>query len=367
MTGNRFRACVIALFATLVSIGCATRRLDVIWDEPSASVDAGPDAPVASDPRPPSFGAADAATPVADDKKFFLVVTESPVSPDPNGSNWGGILRQEIAKSNAAATPGQGIPKSVFRDPLGLAFRNKSAEMFVSNRQGNSGMTNILRFRYDAKTESFTPAGAPITAPGIVGIHQITFNPAEDELFAATMDQGLFRFKLDASGNWQPNGTLADHSWIRGLVVSPSGKRLYATGASNVVRQWDLSQPGSPELTQLTVPSSTASGPVYMHYMWRADNDVYVGAFNANVIMHFTIDPADDITLSDMIPASNSPSGIALSPDGREMFALGTVNSSVIQRFSLVNGSWTPTTTINMGSNLGCALVFPASAKPQVN
>jgi hypothetical protein len=47
------------------------------------------------------------------------------------------------------------------------------------------------------------------------------------------------------------------------------------------------------------------------------------------------------------------------------MFALGTVNSSEIQRFKQVNGKWTPTTTITAStSNMGCALVFPASAKP---
>lgn len=298
----------------------------------------------------------DAAPP---SKKFFLMVTQTPAGDAPL-STWGGVARYDIADDNMPAKQGVGIDKSKVADPCGLAFRNRSAELFVGNRHGNQAADGVLgsisRFRYDRATEKFTPNGE-ITGNGLARVHQVTFTPSEDELFAANRDGGISRFTFDKSGNPIANGVLTANGWIRGVAVSPDGKRLYATTAGDIIRQFDLTNNGA-ELATVNVDTNAN-----LHFMYVIGSQLYVPGVNSGYVYRFKIEANDSLSLVDKTMA-DQPISVALSPDKLELFAAGHVSSDLIDRFKATNSAWTATTQINTGWSLGMILVFGSDSSP---
>lgn len=356
----------VALAACALAIGCASRAQIGFESADTPEVDAGAEVDAIAPPPPPGLFS-DAGTPEAgaQSKKFFILVTETPAGSPPL-SDWGGILKFDVADDFAPAVQGVAIPKGQVHDPLGLAFRNTSAEVFVGNRHGNNAADgtagSISRFSYSAKTETFTFNGE-ITGAGMGAISQIAFNPKEDELFAANCCNGgvgISRFSFDAQGNATANGSIdtGAEPRILGVMVAPSGKRLYATSVfSGVVRQFEL--PSGNELAGFTIPGATR-----LHLMSLFDADLYIGDINGNVY-HLSINKAtDDLTLVDTIPA-DAPISVALSPSGLEMFATAHQfgSASIIDRFK-AGSSWSPTTKVPTPMSLGGTLVFSAAAVP---
>ncbi len=299
--------------------------------------------------------------------KFFVLVTETAA-----GSNgvdaWGGILRYDIASDGAQAMEAIAIDKALVHDPIGLAFRTKSAEVFVGNRHGNIAadgvVGSITRFLYKAKDQSFTPNGE-ITGNNMGAVHQIALSPAEDALFAATYTGGdaITRFQIDSMGQVLPGGTLLKAGSMLGISVAPDGKRLYATQdvsqGGNVIRQFEL--PSGSELPALTVPNAQR-----MHLMVLAGTELYVSDIAANVVYRFFIGANDDLNLVENVPA-DAPISVALSPDGLELFTTAHQYgaTAIIDRFSQGDaGTWVPTTTITTPFSLGGTLVFSAAAVP---
>ena len=230
----------------------------------------------------------------------------------------------------------------------------------MGNRHGNNSgdgvIGSISRFTYDKATETFTPHGE-ITGNGLARVHQVAFTPLEAELFAANRDGGISRFKFDKSGNPIANGVLNATGWIRGLAVSPDGKRLYVTTASYIIRQFDLSN-NATELASVSVPDMTAN----LHFMSVVGSDLYAPGVGSGFVYHFKIGNNDDLSLVDSTMGDN-PISIALAPDGLEMFAAGHLNSDLIDRFKAAK-PWTATTKINTGWSLGMILVFASDSAP---
>jgi DNA-binding beta-propeller fold protein YncE len=307
----------------------------------------------------------------AADTKFFILVTETPAG-SPALSDWGGIDRYDVDADNGPAVLGPAIDKALVHDPLGLAFRKKSAEMFVGNRHGNNAADgvpgSISRFLYTAATESFTPNPlGEITGNGMGAISQIVFDPTEGELFAANCcngGNGITRFLLDATGKAVPNGSIPGTDLMQGLAIAPDGKRLYATQGgglpANFIRQFAL--PSGAELAMVPVPGSSR-----LHHMTLRGADLYLGDVDVGVF-HLKLDGNDDLSLVETIPADN-PLSVALNPDGLEMFATGHQfgTTSVIDRFQLAGGAWAPTSKVMTPTSNGGTLVFAAAAVPQIN
>lgn len=327
----------------------------------------------------PSFGdaafgdAADAAS-----TSFFILVTETPGG-SPAPSDWGGILRYNVDHDNGPATQVTAIDKSLVHDPLGLAFCNKSAEVFVGNRWGNAPPTSggtISRFTYDANTQTFA-ANGEISGNGLGAVGQVVFSPAEDELYAANVSQvagqgSISKFAIDSKGNATSDGVLTvTGSTTIGLAVAPDGKRLYVSSGSpytggNVIRQFAL--PSGNEVT----PSITIATADRLHLMTRFGSELYVGdprsGSGPTAVYHLKIASNDDLTLVDTISATD-PISVALSPDNLEMFAVAHLvgDGGAIDRFSATaDGGWTPTTTITPPSSLGGTLTFLTSAVPTI-
>lgn len=286
---------------------------------------------------------------------FDLFVTQSPPGPvNENPATWQGVLQFSVASSGATLTPAAGIDRSAVGDPGGLAFRAASSEVFVGNRHGNNQPSSISRFFYNPGTHALVPNGT-ITGNGLYGVHQLAFNPATGELFAANYAGDVSRFTFDAAGNAIPNGTIGSGT-TRGVAVSPDGARLYVTTAGAVIRQFDLAS--GAELTSVTVPSGVGG----LHCMRIRDGVLYVTAFLDDKVYRYTIGPGNALTYKDSIPA-NDPVSVAFSPDGQEMFVTGHATSALIYRYQydVHTDSWVQTAVFDANSSLGDVLVVPSA------
>lgn len=301
--------------------------------------------------------------------KFFVLVTQTPAG-SPPVAEWGGIYRYDVADTNVPAVMGQAIDKADVHDPLGLAFRKKSAELFVGNRHGNNAgdgvAGSISRFDYLAATETFVAKPQfEITGNGMGAISQIAFNPKEDELFAANCcngGNGISRFLIDDQGLATPNGSIPNTTLINGLAVAPDGKRLYAVHGGGLpasyIRQFEL--PSGNELAIVPIPG--ASG---LHHMTIYGQDLFIGDVYAPGVFRYKIDANDDVQFVELIGAS-APISAALSPDGRELFATGHKfgTTSIIDRFLYSGMSWMKTMDIMTPASNGGTVVFEASSLP---
>jgi len=305
---------------------------------------------------------------------FFLLATETPYAPASDHSNWGGVTRFDVSADYASATSAPAVPKSdpALADPLGLAFRWTSAELFVASRGGNLGSQSIIsKFAYDAKTK--TLGAGTVVVSGFTGFHQMTFNPKEDEIFVGTNNEGMRRFKLGSS-KWTEvlPQLVGSPNWIRGVAVSADGKRLYASTAGSVIRQWDLTTNQELPMYQL------ADTSVQLHFMTLcgpaigdltvgcSPNRLYVSDSNQTgprAVYRFDIGTNDDLTNETKIP-SDPTFSTALSPDTLELFS-GESYMNQIQRFKPQTSTWTPYgTPVPTNNTIGTILVFPKNAVP---
>ncbi len=292
---------------------------------------------------------------------FELFVTQSPPGPqNTDPANWGGVLQYHLTTSGGILNPGAGIDKSNLDDPGGLAYRASTSELFVGNRWGNINPSSISRFIYDPVTRRLTPNGV-ITGNNLYGVHQIAFNPVTGEMFAANYSYGVSRFTFDANGNALANGIIGSGS-MRGVAVSPDGRRLYASSVSSVIRQFDLAT--GAELAGVVVPSGVGG----LHYLQIFAGRLYAAAPSDNCVYRYTIGADDNLTFVDSINNTPAGVGIALSPDGQELFVSGHAVSDLIYRFEYnsQNDSWTASGTFDTGSSLLGLLAIPSGPEPAI-
>jgi 6-phosphogluconolactonase (cycloisomerase 2 family) len=343
-------------------LGCGSATVITIPDTPDTGVKQSDDAgSMDMDSSPIQPG--DAMTmDAAPSTKFFLMVTQTPGGDAPMNT-WGGVARYEIADDFKPAMQvsgnGMDIDKSLVADPIGLAFRKRSAELFVGNREGNVGTGSVSRFTYDKMTTKFMPSGK-ITGNGLSRVHQVTFDPLEDELFAANRDGGVSRFKFDKNGIAIPNGVLDSNGPTRGVAVSPSGKRLYVSTSSYTIRQFDLTNNGSP-LAVVQMPDLNAN----THFMFVYGNELYIPAVTNGLFYRYKIDNNDDLVF-EKSTMGDTPISIAISPSGKELFAAGHLQSDVVDRYKFVSNDWTIENPLQIVTNwsLGMILVFPYDSVP---
>lgn len=153
----------------------------------------------------------------------------------------------------------------------------------------------------------------------------MALNPDTGELFATNYGGGLSRFLFDESGNAIANGTLGGSEWTRGVAVSPDGERLYATSATTVIRQFDLT-------TDTELASVTVNGAVKLHNIrLRNNNELYVADPFTSMVYQFAMDGNNDLSNQVDIYAPSAVS-LAFSPDEQEMYATGHLTSHQVTR-----------------------------------
>lgn len=295
--------------------------------------------------------------------EFAIYVAQSPPSPDNfNPGTWAGVLGF-LQQSDGTSLSLPGIPAAELNDPSGLAFRDESSELFVTNRHGNQAIGSdgsISRFVYDPDLRTFTANGTiPLSGPG----HGIAFNPVDGELFVGLVGPDFFfaggvqRFTFDGGGAAIENiAGFLNVGTVRGVAVSPDGERLYVTTAGNVIRQFDLAN-NNAELTPVNV-----SGAPNLHYMEVLSNELYVAALGSDQVLRYAIESNNDLTFRDSFVAQGAVD-VAFSPDGQEMLVSGHTTSDVIHRFTYdsANDTWVPLALDNLstGTSLGGIQTLP--------
>ncbi len=328
---------------------------DGVTTDAAPPADAGADVVSFLDAAPPDAG--------PPSPRFFILVTETPAGAAP-ANTWGGVLRYDVPDDLQPATKATAIPKTDVADPIGLAFRQTSAEVFVGNRRGMT-TGSISRFLYDAKTESFTSNGETLMNDAAGAVMQLAFSHDEKELFVARDGNEITRFTLDSQGKMTKSGAITGLGNMIGVAVSKDGKRLYATQQfSGTIREFAL--PGGNELSGF--PVAGASRP-HLMVMDQKSGTLYVSDIQSNKVFALALDSNDDLSLKQTMSGTN-PISVALSPDGKELFSTSHNFSppDVIQRFQVDQSSqWAyegDNATIDTTTALGGTLVFSASAVP---
>ena len=311
-----------------------------------------------------AFCGVDSSLDAAPSPKFFILVTGTPAGSAPQ-SDWQPILRYDIDDDFLPAKQGTAIPAAQVADPIGLAFRQTSAEVFVGNRRGMT-TGSISRFLYTASDETFTKNGSDLAMNDTAGaVMQLAFSHDELELFVARDGNQITRFKLDSQGNMSANGAITGLGNMIGVAVSPDGARLYATQQfSSTVREFAL--PSGNELTGFAI--SGAQRP-HLMVVDPQGSRLYISDIASNNVYELAIDKNDDLSLTQSLAATN-PISVAVSPDRKELFSTSHnfTPPDEIDRFKLDNSQQWVTegtnTAISTQSALGGTLVFLASSVP---
>jgi DNA-binding beta-propeller fold protein YncE len=363
------RVASAVLGLSLVLVGCGPQPPIGYQDASAKDAQTAPDSGDAAAPTDSgcAFCGVDASLPdAAPSPKFFILVTETPAGSAPQNT-WGGVLRYDVPDDLQPATKGTAIPASDVADPIGLAFRQTSAEVFVGNRRGMT-TGSISRFLYTASSQTFAKNGADLAMNDTAGaVMQLAFSKDELELYVARDGNQITRFKLDTNGNLSPNGAIANLGAMIGVAVSPDGTRLYASQQfSSTIREFAL--PSGNELTGFAIPG--AQRP-HLMVMDSTNSHLYVSDIASNQVYDLALDGGDDLSLAQTLSATN-PISVALSPDRQELFSTSHNFSppDVIERFKL-DGSkqWASegsNATISTTTALGGTLVFLASSVPTI-
>lgn len=275
---------------------------------------------------------------------FQLIVTVSPPGSNTNPALWQPTKRIQINGSGGTTLSLADIPKTEVFDPAGVAFRTAS-DLYIGNRHGNVlGQGSISRFTLspDGLTTTYT---SNFTAPGMVGVHELAYDATRDQLFAATVGNGVFRFGFSGG---QPVfiNSFAQGRLARGVAVHPNGNFLYMTAASGRIFTFALTGNTATELPSLSVP-----GASNLHFFCIAPDarHLYVGDISSNKVFRFRLGQDGGLLLDQSI-SSSAAIDLAFSPDYREMYVGDHFNGGIHRFTTTDQATWTANGVISTPS-----------------
>ncbi|MDP1660382.1 MAG: GC-type dockerin domain-anchored protein [Phycisphaerales bacterium] len=283
---------------------------------------------------------------------FELIVTVSPPGSNTNPASWQPVMRFGFADTGSVPAVLDDIPNGEVFDPAGVVFRT-GTDFFIGNRHGNNaGLGSISRFTLSSNGLIATPNGN-FTTPGMIGVHELAISPTTGDLYAATVDDGIFRFTFDGGGQPVFASHFANGLQTRGVLVHPNGRFIYATTHSNLIRVFHIENDNS----VTTLPSVAVPGASNLHFfcLGPSGDELYVGDISSSKVFRFSMFPGGELVAK---PAIDSPAAIdlAFSADGQEMF-VGNHFQGGITRYAYQPGtdSWTQSGTITTPSMGGFA------------
>ena len=155
------------------------------------------------------------------------------------------------------------LPGGEVLDPAGVAF-DSYGELFVGNRDGNSGPGSISRFKFDGCGN--WRFNGQILGNGLEAVHQVAFSPITGELFAVNYWTGtVSRFLFDSQRNAIPNGIIEANAQTGGggLTVSPNGEVFVS--APDGIHRFLIGENGQ------ATPNGTMPGGACMHFSQQGE------------------------------------------------------------------------------------------------
>jgi DNA-binding beta-propeller fold protein YncE len=265
-------------------------------------------------------------------------------------------------------------PRDVVVDPDG-------ASVYVADGFASGAVTRLVR---NPTTGNISASGSCIgdplgnpgcgpTQPGLVEAYSIAISPDGDSLYVASRGSGAV-VGLTAPG-FGSLGCYADESdppagctpvsglWgARGVAVSPDGKSIYANARAGAVTQFDRGVGGAFSRVGCVQDTEASLGCTVTTQGLGAGTDIAVSPDNASVyavaqdftLVNLSRNPATGALSPSQCFADHgvnngcvdmvglgSPSGVAVSPDGRSVYATAT-GSSDVARFDRDSGAVTP-------------------------
>jgi 6-phosphogluconolactonase (cycloisomerase 2 family) len=283
---------------------------------------------------------------------FELIVTVSPPGSNTNPASWQPVKRFGFADTGAAPAVLDDIPNGQVFDPAGVVFRT-GTDFFIGNRHGNNaGLGSISRFTLSSNGLIATPNGN-FTTPGMIGVHELAISPTTGDLYAATVNDGIYRFTFDGGGQPVFASHFANGLQTRGVVVHPNGRYIYTTTHSNLIRVFHIEDDNS----VTTLPSVAVPGASNLHFfcLGPSGDEFYVGDIDAGKVFRYSVLPGGGLVAKPPVVAP-SPIDLAFSADGTEMFT-GNHYQGGITRFTYTEAtdSWSQSGTITTPSMGGFA------------
>ena len=228
-----------------------------------------------------------------------------------------GVVLQYDVTANGAATP-KAIPSvRAGKKPTAIAIDPAGETLYV----GDQGTDNLLQFHIGQggalePLETRTLAGPPIG---------LTVAPDGERAYLTVA--GFVKWMDVGEDGGLDETTLLGHqtgAFLTDVVLTPDGKRLYASSVANGIFGFEVDADGS--ITALD-PATTATGAKVTSLAISADgNSLYAagaaGPPGGNRLLQYTIE--DDGALTAKDPASQplgaGPHDLATTPDGRSLY-----------------------------------------------
>jgi 6-phosphogluconolactonase (cycloisomerase 2 family) len=287
---------------------------------------------------------------------FQIVTTIAPPFSIPK-PQWRDVLRFSLPDSGGAFSSLTNLPNGTVNDPVGVAFRTPT-DLFIGNRHGNGVEPGtISRFQLTNNGATATFANS-YTQPGLVGVHEICFNPVTKELFAAAVFDGIWRWKVDTLGIVDPNGSFARSRPWRGVCVEATGNYLFASAASGTIFRFRINEDGS--MTELASQNLIGASNLHFFSLAPQQSEIYVADISAGKVFRLRVNADGSLTQLQTITSTNAID-CAFSPDGQEMFVAKHVTGG-IDRFNYNPGTdtWVYSSTVPTDSLGGFATYVPA-------
>jgi len=269
----------------------------------------------------------------------------------------GGFIDQQITQAGAAvqilgqfqlnnASFAQSFDVSPQDDtPTGLAFKPDGSQLYVVGASNDNVYQYGLSTVYDISTASFSQSFDVSPQDGTPT--GLVFKPDGSQLYVVGgINANVYQYSLSTAFD------ISTASFVRSFDVSPQdsspqelafkpdGSQLYVVGVSNAnVYQYGLST--AYDISTASFSQSFDVSPQDTDTQGLAikpdGSQLYVvGAINDNVYQYglstaFDISTASFVRSFDVSPQDSSPTGLVFKPDGSQLYVVGSSNFNVYQ------------------------------------
>ncbi len=236
--------------------------------------------------------------------------------------------------------------------PTDLEFSADGTKMFVMEQDSTSVYQYALSTPWDITTASSDDQSYDVSAQETGG-GGTAFSPDGRNMFVVgTVSDKVHRYALSTSWDvttasytdGDSHSVTSQEAVPLDVAFSPDGRNMFVVGAaSDMVHRYALSTPWDITTASYTTGdsysvSAQAGLPSALAFSPDGRNMFVVGSGSANVIQYELSTPWDITTASftagnsySIFPLDTSTNGAALSPDGTRMFMLGSDDSVVYQ------------------------------------